>query len=109
VAGDLNRITPEVIVQAAEAGDAVAREILHEAGFYLGIGVANLITILSPDVVVIGGGVAQAGEWLFGPIRETVHQRCHATPVERVRILPAALGGEAGVVGAATWASQRVR
>lgn len=104
VAGDLNCVTPEIIVRAAEAGDAVACEILHEVGFYLGIGIANLITILSPDVIVIGGGVAQAGEWFFGPIRETAQNRCHLTPLERVRILPAALGREAGVVGAATWA-----
>lgn len=108
VAGDLNRITPEIIVQAAEAGDPVAREILGEAGFYLGIGIATLVTLFSPDVVVIGGGVAQAGDWLFEPIREIVRQRCHVTPIERVHIVPAALGGEAGVVGAAVWASTAV-
>lgn len=109
VAGDLNCITPEVIVRAAEAGDAVAHEIIQEVGFYLGIGIANLITVLSPEVVVIGGGVAQAGQWFLGPISETVQRRCHLTPLERVRILPATLGGEAGVVGAAMWASQLMR
>lgn len=106
--GDLNAITPEVIVQAAEAGDAVAREILEEAGFHLGIGIANLITLFSPDVVVIGGGVAQAGNWLLQPIQRIVHERCRVTPMDRVRILPAALGVQAGAVGAALWASQRI-
>lgn len=108
VGGDLNAITPEVIVRAAEAGDPVAREILEEAGFYLGIGVANLITLFSPEVVVIGGGVAKAGEWLLGPIRRVVTERCRVTPLERVRILPAALGGLSGAIGAALWAGQQV-
>jgi len=108
IGGDLNAITPEVIVRAAEAGDPIAREILEESGFYLGIGVANLITLFSPEVVVIGGGVAKAGEWLLGPIRRVVAERCRVTPIERVRILPAALGGLSGAIGAALWAGQQV-
>jgi len=108
IGGDLNAITPEVIVRAAEAGDPVAREILEESGFYLGIGVANLITLFSPEVVVIGGGVAKAGEWLLEPIRRVVAERCRVTPLERVRILPAALGGLSGAIGAALWAAQQV-
>jgi len=108
VAGDLNRLTPEVIVQAAEEGDAVAREILEEVGFYLGIGVANLITLFSPEVVVLGGGMAGAGEWLFRPLRTTVQQRVRVTPLARVRIVTAALGDRAGVVGAARWAWQQI-
>lgn len=106
--GDLNRITPEVIVRAARQRDAVARAILDEAGLYLGLGVANLITLFSPDVVVIGGGVSDAGAWLFRPIRQTVQERCHVTPVEKVRIERAVLGDRAGVVGAAVWAAQQV-
>jgi len=109
VNGDLNRITPEVIVKAARRRDIVAREILDEAGLYLGLGVANLITLFSPDVVVIGGGVSDAGEWLFRPIRKAVRERCHVTPVEKVRIEQAALGDKAGVIGAAVWAAQKVR
>lgn len=108
IGGDLNAITPEVIVRAAEAGDPVAREIPEESGFYLGIGVANLITLFSPEVVVIGGGVAKAGEWLLEPIRRVVAERCRVTPLERVRILPAALGGLSGAIGAALWAAQQV-
>jgi len=107
VQGDLNRITPEIIVRAAEEGDSVAQEILAEVGMLLGIGLSNLITLFSPDVVVIGGGVAKAGEHLLGPIRQTVRARCRVTPVERVRIALAELGDNAGAIGAAIWAKQR--
>src|ERR687886_1129538 len=105
---DLNRITPETIWQAAEEGDEVASEILERVGGYLGVGIANLVSILSPDRVVIGGGVARLGERLLGPVRAQVRARCNATPIDRVWVGPAALGPEAGVVGAAIWAVQRI-
>ena len=107
--GDLRAITPELIRQAAEGGDAVAREILARAGRYLGIGVANLVTTLSPNRVILGGSVALLGKWLFEPVGAVVRQRVRAVPVDEVAIVPAALGGEAGVIGAAVWASQNVK
>jgi glucokinase len=103
---DLNKITPEIILQAAEAGDQVAREILGRAGAALGIGVANLVTVLSPDCVILGGSVARLGEWLFEPVRAAIRERCRAIPVDQVRVLPATLGGDAGAIGAAIWAFQ---
>jgi glucokinase len=106
---DLNKITPEIIQQAADAGDQVAREILSRAGAALGVGVANLVTVLSPDCVILGGSVARLGEWLLAPVRAAVHERCRAIPVEQVRISAAALGGDAGAIGAAVWASQQGR
>jgi len=105
---DLNAISPKLIAQAAQEGDAVAREIYEMAGFYIGIGVANLITILSPQMVVIGGGVAQAGELLLAPIRETARQRVNVTPFEKVQIVRAELGTDAGMMGAAAWARQQL-
>jgi len=105
VSYDLNKVTPEVICRAAQAGDAIAREVYERAGFYIGIGVANLIAILSPDMVVIGGGVAQAGGLLFEPIRRVVRERVHVTPIEKVQIVPAQLGTDAGLIGAAVWSS----
>jgi len=104
---DLNKITPGIIARAAENGDTVAREILQRAGSYLGIGIANLITIFSPERVVIGGGLSRLGERLLEPARAEVVARCHLTPLDRVQITLAQLGGEAGVIGAALWASQR--
>jgi glucokinase len=105
VSYDLNAVTPKVISEAALDGDAIAQEIYERAGFYIGIGVANLITIISPEMVVIGGGVAQAGDLLFDPIRRTARARVHVTPIDRVQIVPAELGTDAGLIGAAVWAS----
>ncbi|MCR4405596.1 MAG: ROK family protein [Anaerolineae bacterium] len=102
---DLNKVTPEIVCRAAQAGDPIAIDIYERAGFYIGVGVANLITIISPQMVVIGGGVAQAGELLFAPIRRTVQERVHVTPLEKVQIVPAQLGTSAGLIGAAVWAS----
>jgi glucokinase len=107
VENDLNAVTPEIIAQAASKGDAVACEIFERAGYYLGIGVANLITVISARMVIIGGGVAQAGDLLFDPLRRTVMDRVRLTPMDQVQIVGAQLGTDAGLVGAAVWASER--
>lgn len=108
VAGNLDAITPLVIMHAAEKGDPAAIRILERAGRYIGIGVANTLTILSADCVVIGGGVSQLGDWLLNPIRAVVRERCHTIPVDQIRIVLAALGQDAGWIGAAVWASQQI-
>jgi glucokinase len=104
---DLNKITPEVIARAAELDDAIAKHILDTAGFYLGTGLANVIIMLTPERVIIGGGLARLGDWIMNPMRETVKARVHTIPLDRIQIVPAALGDEAGVIGAAVWASQQ--
>jgi glucokinase len=104
---DLNRITPEVVYKAALAGDAVAREIFDRAGSYLGVAVSNVLVTVGPRKVVIGGGVSQAGELLFAPIRRTVLERVRTMPVEQVEILPAELGTNAGLIGAALWVKEQ--
>lgn len=104
---DLNKITPETIMQAAEQGDFVAQDILDRAGFYLGTGIANIIIILSPNRVVIGGGVARLGDWLMKPILKTIQERCHLVPLDKLEIVYAELGNEAGMIGAALWAWQK--
>lgn len=104
---DFNRITPEILLQAAEAGDAVAQDVLRRGGEYIGVGLANVLIMLAPYCVVIGGGLARLGHWIHDPMMETVRQRVHTIPLDQVAIVPAALGGEAGVYGAAIWAQQR--
>ena len=83
-------------------GDAVALEVLEETGFYLGAGIVNAVVFCDPDVVVIGGRIADAGEPLFGAIRRTVEARCRIGQFRGDRIVKAKLGGDAGVVGAAS-------
>jgi len=106
---DLNRITPEVISRAAREGDPVARDIFEQAGFHLGIAIGNVLVTVSPRKVIIGGGLAKAGELLLGPIRRTLKERVRVAPVEHVEIVPAELGDNAGVIGVSCWAHERAR
>ncbi len=99
---DTLRITPAVVADAAAAGDPVALEVLEETGFYLGAGIVNAVVFCDPDVVVIGGKIADAGEPLFGAVRRTVEARCRIGQFRGDRIVKAKLGGDAGVVGAAS-------
>jgi glucokinase len=101
---DLNRITPAVVYQAALSGDTIAQEIYQRVGHYLGIAIANVIVVIGPRKVVIGGGVSQAGELLFEPIRRTIRENVFITATENIEIVPAQLGINAGIIGAAAWA-----
>ena len=105
---DLNRITPELIFEAAREGDEIAREIYEQAGFLIGVGVANVVIAVNPRRVIIGGGVAQAGELLFAPLRRAVRSRLGMMDADQVEIVPAELGTQAGLMGAAAWARQSI-
>ena len=100
VGGDLSRLTAETVYDAAEAGDTLARLLVRETAHFLGAGVANLLNIFNPEVVVIAGGVTRAGDALFEPLRAEVRRRAFLPAVERCRIVPGELPGTAGVVGA---------
>jgi glucokinase len=101
---DLNRITPELIAKAARAGDEIAKDIYEKAGFYIGIAAASVCASIGPQRVIIGGGVAQAGELLFAPIRRTIRERVFVMPVDHVEVVSSRLGDNAGVIGVACWA-----
>jgi glucokinase len=100
VGGKLEAITAETVYKAAQRGDAVASEIVRDTARYLGAGIANLLNILNVDVVVVAGGVTQAGDALFVPLRAEVRRRAFRPAVEAARIVPGELPGTAGVVGA---------
>ncbi|MGB8212515.1 MAG: ROK family protein [Anaerolineales bacterium] len=104
---DLNRISPKLIAQAAQAGDPFAQEIFAQAGLYLGIGISNVVLALHPQRVVIGGGLAQVGDLLLEPARQTLRERVHLMFVADIEIMPAQLGIDAGLIGAASWTEQR--
>jgi glucokinase len=101
VGGRLADIRAQTVYEAAGAGDPLALEVVQDTAKYLGVGVANLINILNPEVVVICGGVTQAGDRLFTPLRREVARRAFRPAVQACRIVPGVLPGTAGVVGAA--------
>jgi glucokinase len=100
VDGDLSRITAQTVYQAAQDGDELALEVVRDTARYLGTGVANLINIFNPEVVVICGGVTLAGDRLFLPLRQEVARRAFKPAVQACRIVPGELTGTAGVYGA---------
>ena len=95
--------TARAVAEAARAGDPTALAAIETVAGYLAVAVANSIVLLSPDRIIVGGGVAQAGELLLDPLRQAVRERVSVVPVERVEILQAKLGPIAGAIGAALW------
>lgn len=96
--------TPAELSKAAKGGDPVAAELWEEVGTEIGAALASVIWLLNPDTIVIGGGVSQAGELIFAPIQRAVHQRTIPVFHEHLRIVPATLGNDAGIIGGATLA-----
>lgn len=94
------QVTAFEVFAAAKAGDKVAKEIIDNALDYLGVCVANTAAIFDPDIIVLGGGVAQAGDIVFERVRKVVTSRCLKPVANHVKILPAELGSDAGVIGA---------
>ncbi len=101
VDGDLDRITALTVYEALVLGDAYAHEVMTETAKILGAGIANMVNLLNPDVVVIVGGVTRAGDHLFGPLRSEIRRRAFTSAVEACRIVPGELPDSAGVIGAA--------
>jgi glucokinase len=99
VQGEASAVTPKEMAAAAEAGDQVITEAIRRAAGYLGIGVANVITILHPDLVVLGGGVAAIGPLLFDTVRETMRERVRMFPTDDIEVKPSLLGDRAGALG----------
>jgi glucokinase len=107
LAGSIGNITAQVVAQAALEGDTLARRIWLETGEYLGIGIANVINILNPRMVVIGGGVAEAGDLLLEPVRKTVRERAMTQLANDAQIVRGVLGEQAGIIGAIHLALER--
>jgi|Deesub1362A_J573_1020465.scaffolds.fasta_scaffold00010_281 glucokinase len=107
--GNIYRITPEDIYKAAFEGDNLARETLREAGRYLGAGIASLINIFSPQAVILGGGLTGAWNiYVQEAIREA-SRRAFRSLFAQCQIVPAALGPDAGLLGAAALALKKIR
>jgi glucokinase len=107
-AEDGQEITSAKIYQAARNGNTVAHLVMKDMGRYLGIGIANLINIFNPEMVVIGGGVKDAWDLFIDATREEVRKRAFSYTAERTKIVPSMLGDDAGMVGAAAVAFQKI-
>jgi glucokinase len=97
-------LTPEIIARAAKKGDRVAVEVFCEVGRYVGVGIANILALFDPDIIIISGGIARAGKVLFEPIRSTVSRIALGAEHRHYAIVPAKLGDDAGILGAALFA-----
>ena len=100
MAGSLDAISAATVSAAASVGDEAAAAIWREVGRHLGTAIASVITTVDPERVLVGGGVGRAGELLLAPTRAEVARRCRMIPAGGTPILPAALGDEAGLIGA---------
>lgn len=101
VDGDLSQITAETVYRAATEGDGLALDVVKDTARFLGAGVATLVNIFNPEVVVVCGGVTKAGPGLFGPLVDEVKRRAFKPGWESCRVVPGELPGIAGVLGAA--------
>ena len=106
--GDWEKVTAPVIQAAAEQGDPLAGELIAKTGYYLGVGLANLINIFNPELIVIGGGLTNIGEPLLGPAFKVAGERAFKESYQAVRFALPELGADAGVLGAAVFACQSV-
>jgi glucokinase len=102
--GDLDKVSAETVQEAADDGDELAKELIAELGYYLGVGLANLINLFNPERIVIGGGVSNIGDRLLEPAFETAGKRAYTVAFDAVRFVAAELGRNSGVLGAALYA-----
>ncbi len=100
---DVSRITAKDIAVAARKGDQFCLELIEEAGFFLGVGFANLVNIFNPQMIVVGGGVAQMGDMLLRPAKKSMKQHAFKLPSRAAHVVKSKLGQDAGILGAAVY------
>ncbi len=105
---DIADCTPKKIADAAQAGDDIARQIWGEVADWLGTAISSIAWLLNPDAFVIGGGVAQAGDLIFTPLKNKVQSMLSTVVWERLQIVPARFSNEAGIIGNAALAADAV-
>ena len=100
--GDPSHITAKMVCDAVREGDAFATEVFDQACLYLGVGVGNLINLFNPSCVILGGGMSLAGEILFQRVRKVLNMgRAYPPILAAAKVVPAQLGEDSGVIGAA--------
>lgn len=104
--GRAERITAEQVFRLAAEGDGIAQHIVDEVHTYLGIALANIVHLVNPGMIILGGSVAQAGELLIEPLQARLQKLCLPAASQSLRIVQGNLGSEANIVGAVTLALQ---
>ena len=107
--GDMGKVNAEAIHKAALAGDRLAKELIALTGYYVGVGLTNLINVFNPEVIVIGGGLSNIGDMLLEPAFEEAGKRAYKQAYQAVRFARAELGRNSGVIGAAAFAMQEIQ
>jgi len=107
--GDMKKITAQVIHSAARQGDSLAKELIGRTGYYVGVGLANLVNIFNPELIVIGGGLSNIGDMLFEPAFKVAGERAYKEAFQAVRFASAELGRNSGVLGAVAFALQEMK
>jgi len=102
--GKTGEITAEKIAAAAREGDVLALDVIEHAASYLGMGLANMVNIFNPEMIIIGGGVSKMGDLLFGSAKRLMTEKAFRLPAQAVQVVPAQLGDNVGVLGAALYA-----
>ncbi|MGD0354940.1 MAG: ROK family protein [Dehalococcoidia bacterium] len=101
------KITAEDVAAAAKKGDVLACQVIDDAAGYLGIGMAGLVNLFNPQMIVVGGGVSALGERLLRPARKSMKQHAFKLPAGTVRVVRSALGADSGLMGAAIYARRQ--
>jgi glucokinase len=102
------RITAEQVFRLAAEGDKIAQHIVNEVHTYLGIALANIVHLVNPGMIILGGPVVLAGELLIAPLQARIAQLCLPAATQSLRIVQSSLGTEANIMGAVTLALQDI-
>jgi len=101
VEGDLDKVSGKTAFDAAKQGDQTAQAVVDTYIKYIAVGLANVINIFQPEIVVIGGGICKEGEYLLKPLRQMVYEETYSKDIRQPEIRTALLGNDAGIIGAA--------
>lgn len=101
-------LTPETLAAAAQAGDPVALEVWERVARHLGCCLMSVIYLLNPEAIVVGGGVSEAGDLLFAPLRDMLRSSLTAECFDHLRLVPARFGNTAGILGSSAMAAELV-
>ncbi len=105
--GDIDGVDATVVHRAAVDGDALAEEIIELTAYYIGVGLANLVNIFNPELIVLGGGLTNIGDRLLAPAYRVAGERAYEAAFKAVRFSLAELGADVGVQGAAAYAAEQ--